>query len=70
MSPHLQRMSKELDELTDKIKRATVFLSNPIFAGLASVDQSLLVQQIAAMKNYQGILEIRLQRGITEMEKA
>ena len=63
MSPHVERMEAELDELTVKVSKLEAFiLSNLQFNDLPAIDQMLLVKQAADMRQYGDTLSLRLQR--------
>ena len=62
MQPHEERVVAEKAELESKMEKLKVFFSGSIFHGLAEEDQSLLQSQYAVMKQYQEILEKRVNR--------
>lgn len=62
-APHIERMEGELAELRDRSEKLTAFIrSNPVFNGLASIDQALLAQQLSAMRQYEATLSLRIDR--------
>lgn len=65
-SPHLARMEGELAELSDRSDKLAAFIGgNAIFNGLGSIDQALMAQQLAAMRQYEATLSLRCARAVT-----
>lgn len=64
--PHVQRMINEYTELTDKIKKLTVFinLKNTIYMSLDEIDKNLLASQLVHMTNYSNVLTQRIERAL------
>ena len=57
------RVADECVQLSEKIKKLEAFmLTNPRFLELKDADRDLLVTQHAAMRTYEGILNMRIAR--------
>lgn len=58
--PHVQRMVKEGDELTQRLQKLAVFLAErPLGVVLSNTDETLLQAQCAAMTAYLNVLTLR-----------
>ena len=68
MKDYVERMIKEHDELTGRIKKAQRFIDRNA-ATMNPVDKELLVRQIQLMWEYHSVLELRLSREGVEVEK-
>ena len=62
LPPHQQRVIAEHAALSDKMIKLKGFIGTDIFSNLDRDDQTLLIQQLAAMSNYISILEVRMGR--------
>lgn len=62
LAPHQQRVVAERAELSTRIDalEAFIFPSHPVFSTLDERQQSLLTQQLDAMKAYEHILGLRI----------
>ena len=58
----LDRMQKELEELSEKVSKLNVFLRSEGFAKIPEIERQDLVEQHLYMSNYQGILARRIVR--------
>lgn len=54
------RVVIERAELAYRIERLRLFMGNPFFASLSEVDRTLLSDQLEAMEDYLGILDLRI----------
>lgn len=62
-NPHVTRMVEEHEQLADRSDKLIKFVDgNQIFASLGSIDQALMMQQLAAMEQYRVVLARRLER--------
>ena len=69
MEPHVERMLKEQEELTDRMIKLGNFISeNPIFDTLSKDEQSDMYLQLQSMSMYNTILSRRIERA-SEKEK-
>lgn len=64
LQPHQQRVVAESDELEDRLRKLTDFISDPtgLFTGLSQQDQQDLLRQKQAMSDYSVALHIRIAR--------
>lgn len=60
--PHQQRVVEELEELSSKSQKLSVFITGDIFAGLQEEEKKDLVEQLETMEKYADILERRIDR--------
>jgi hypothetical protein len=60
--PHEKRVIDEKGGLDDKTRKLSAFMHTEIFAGLASMDQGLLMVQIRQMREYSKTLSDRIER--------
>lgn len=60
--PHQQRVVEELEELSDKSQKLSVFITGDIFAGLPEEEKKDLAEQLETMEKYADILERRIDR--------
>lgn len=67
--PHVERMMGEAEELSDRITKLGIFLTGPIFAALADMDQGLMQAQLASMTSYLSVLSIRITRAVESSEQ-
>lgn len=67
MPPHVVRMQVESQQLTDRVERLDSFIKGDAFGGLGSFDQMMLRLQLGAMKQYDEILTLRLDRAIEDL---
>ena len=58
----MERMVKELEELSDKVEKLGKFTEGSVFGDLPILDRQELMEQLHAMTIYQAILTRRLQR--------
>lgn len=62
MQEHELRVLKECVELSDKIVKLEHFIQGEVFKGLSNSDKDLLVAQHSAMRTYESILNLRIER--------
>lgn len=60
MLPHQQRVVDEKAELDARREKLTAFYSTPVFHGLPESEQTLLLRQGVAMRNYADVLGERI----------
>ncbi len=61
MSPHVDRMHVERDELDTRINSLDAFInSNPVFEDLPDDKKDLMQAQLHAMRTYSAILSMRI----------
>lgn len=60
--PHQQRVVEELEELSDKVQKLSVFITGEIFSKLSEDEKKDLVEQLETMETYADILERRINR--------
>lgn len=60
--PHQQRVVEELEDLSGKSQKLSVFITGDIFAGLPEDEKKDLVEQLETMEKYADILERRIDR--------
>lgn len=59
---HLERMKKELEELSERMGKLAVFTGTETFKALERMDRFLLEEQYYYMRQYERILKERLER--------
>lgn len=57
-----ERVVQESKDLDDKIVKLKAMICSDRFEALQDMDQRLLVQQLAVMKQYASVLKVRIQR--------
>lgn len=60
--PFLQRLYAERDDLAEKFEKGAAFRQTELFAGLDALDRTLLIVQLATMKDYLCLLNKRIAR--------
>lgn len=56
-----ERVEKELEDLSEKIKKLQDFINdNPLYSKLSETQQALLACQLDFMKGYARVLDLRL----------
>lgn len=59
---HVDRMIKELVELSDKVEKLGKFTEGSVFSGLPMIERQDMMEQLHAMTMYEAVLTRRLQR--------
>lgn len=59
---HVERMVKELVELSDKVEKLGKFTEGSVFSGLPMIERQDMMEQLHAMTMYETVLTRRLQR--------
>ena len=60
--PHQQRVIDELEELSNKSQKLSIFIIGELFIGLPDEEKKDLVEQLETMEKYADILERRIDR--------